>query len=318
MSKRNRKTIKLLLHNMLSVPLAAVVVVVSVLPFGFLMFLSKFLYFLVWHLAGYRKKVVLQNLKIAFPEKEEKERMKLARAFYRHFSELIMETVGLLTVSAKSMRRRIMLDQESHKIMAKYYSEGKMAVMLTAHYGNWEWMGPGFNLAHKGQIIAAYRPQVTRVFDYLIFKTRMRFYELLIPFKQVARKIVSMNKSGQPAVFALLADQRPKPDTAYWIPFLGKETSFYSGPEKLARKLGLPVIFCAIRKQKPGHYLINVRVITEDPKSFPEKKITSEYAALLEQEIRRAPQYWLWSHRRWKALRTETGEGRNETGEKKN
>ena len=90
MSKRNRKTIKLLLHNMLSVPLAAVVVVVSVLPFGFLMFLSKFLYFLVWHLAGYRKKVVLQNLKIAFPEKEEKERMKLARAFYRHFSELIM------------------------------------------------------------------------------------------------------------------------------------------------------------------------------------------------------------------------------------
>jgi KDO2-lipid IV(A) lauroyltransferase len=314
MSKRNRKTTKLLLHNILSVPLAAVVVVISLLPFGLLMLLSKLLYFLVWHVTGYRKKVVLQNLKIAFPEKEEKERKRLARAFYRHFSELIMETVGLLTVSAKSMRGRIMLDPESHKIMARYYNEGKMAVMLTAHYGNWEWMGPGFNLAHSGQIIAAYRPQSAKIFDYLIFKTRMRFYELLIPFNQVARKIVSISRSGQPAVFALLADQRPKPDTAYWMPFFGVETSFYSGPEKLARKLGLPVLFCAIRKQKPGRYLINVRIITEDPKSLPEKQITAQYAALLEQEIRRAPQYWLWSHRRWKGLPSETGDGRKETG----
>lgn len=291
------------LNNILGAPLALLVVLLALLPFGVLFLLSHFLFFLLWHLTGYRKKVVLGNLQKAFPEKEEKERKQIARSFYRHLSELILESVGLMTASASAMRRRIRLDEESKALMDRYHSEGRSAVMTLGHYGNWEWMGAGINLNHPGQLIAGYRPLRNRIFNWLIYKTRMRFYEQLIPSKQLARKMVGMAAAKEAAVFALLADQWPRPDTAFWVNFLGLDTPFFTGPEKLARKLGHAVLFCSIRKQKRGHYLINIQVLTEDPKTLPPKEITQRYATLLEQEIRRTPQYWLWSHRRWKKER---------------
>jgi len=297
------KTFKRHLTQLLSLPLALLLILLALLPFSVLYFLSGLLYLLLWSVAGYRKKVVLANLEKAFPEKGPEERLEIARGFYRHLSHLIMEAVGLMAAPASTMRRRISLDEESRQLMDRYHREGRSAIMTLGHYGNWEWMGAGFNLANPGQLLAGYRPLRNKVFDRLIYRTRMRFFEQLIPSKQLARKMVAMNAAKEPAVFALLADQWPRPDTAYWLNFMGRETPFFTGPEKLAKKLGHPVLFCSIRKQKRGHYLINVQVITEDPKSMPPQEITRRYAALLGQEIRRAPQYWLWSHRRWKKER---------------
>jgi len=299
------KAFRIFLTNLISLPLALLLVLLGVLPFWVLYLFSHLLYFLLWHVAGYRKKVVLSNLEKAFPERGPEERKRIARAFYRHLSDVIIEIMGLLTAPKTTMRRRVSLDSESLELMRRYYRERRSAILTLGHYGNWEWMGAGFNLAHPGQLVAGYRRLRNKLFDMLVYKARMRFYELLIPTKQLARKIVSMNAEGQPAVFAFLADQWPPPDTAYWITFMGRETPFFTGPEKLARKLGHPVLFCSIRKQKRGHYLINVQVITEDPKSLPEQEITRRYAALLEKEIRREPRYWLWSHRRWKRERAE-------------
>lgn len=300
------KTLKRHLIHLLSLPLALLLILLALLPFSLLYLISGGLYFLMWHVAGYRKKVVLANLEKAFPEKSPEERKKIARGYYRHLSQLIMEAIGIMGAPAASMRRRAKLDEASRQLMDRYFREGRSAIMILGHYGNWEWMGAGFDLANPGQLIAGYRPLRNKVFNWLIFRTRMRFSrfsERLIPSKQLARKMVAMNAAKEPAVFALLADQWPPPDTAYWVPFMGRETPFFTGPEKLAKKLGHPVLFCSFRKQKRGHYLINVQVITEDPKSLPPQEITRRYAALLEQEIRRAPEYWLWSHRRWKKER---------------
>jgi KDO2-lipid IV(A) lauroyltransferase len=293
------------LNNILSIPLALLVLLLALLPFRLLYLFSHLLYFLLWHVTGYRKKVVLDNLKKAFPDKEEEERLQIARGFYRHLSELIMESVGLMTAPASSMRRRIKLDEESSELMRRYYKEGRSAILTLGHYGNWEWMGAGINLENPGQLIAGYRHLRNKVFDQIIYRTRMRFYRQLIGSKQLARKMVGMAAAKEPAVFALLADQWPRPDTAFWVNFLDRETPFFTGPEKLARKLGHAVLFCSIRKQKRGSYRINIQVLTEDPKSLPQQEITQGYATLLEQEIRRAPQYWLWSHKRWKKEKQE-------------
>ncbi|MEE4178171.1 MAG: lysophospholipid acyltransferase family protein [Bacteroides sp.] len=299
------KKVKRFLNNVLSFPLAVLVLLLALMPFGVLYFFSHILYFLLWHIVGYRKNVVLCNLQKAFPEWDDRKRKDVARKFFHHLSELIMESVGLMTVPVSTMRKRVHLDEEGRMLMARYYQEGRSAIMTLGHYGNWEWMGAGINLEHPGQLIAGYRHLRNRVFDRLIYRTRMRFYKQLIPSKKLARKMVSMAASKEPAVFALLADQWPRPDTAFWVDFLGRETPFFTGPEKLARKLGHPVLFCSIRKQKRGHYLINVQVITEDPKSLAPQEITQRYATLLEEEIRQAPQYWLWSHRRWKKEKQE-------------
>jgi Kdo2-lipid IVA lauroyltransferase/acyltransferase len=299
------KAFKRFLTKLISIPLALLLVLLALLPYRVLYLFSHFLYFLIWNVTGYRKKVVLGNLEKAFPEKSNEERIMIARGFYHHLSDLLMEAIGLMAAPASTMRRRVRLDDESQELMGRYYREGRSAIMTLGHYGNWEWMGAGFNLAHPGQLVAGYRYLRNKLFDRLIFHTRMRFYQMLIPSKQLARKMVAMNAANEPAVFALLADQWPPPDTAFWIPFMGRETPFFTGPEKLAKKLGHPVLFCSMRKQKRGHYLINVQVITEDPRSLPEQEITRRYAGLLEQEIRREPQYWLWSHRRWKRERAE-------------
>lgn len=299
------KKVKRVLNNIISIPLALLVFLLALLPFRVLFFFSHLLYFLLWHVVRYRKKVVMGNLQKAFPDMAERERHNIARRFYHHLSELIMESVGLMTAPASIMRERIHLDEESRKLMNRYYQEGRSAVLTLGHYGNWEWMGAGINLEHPGQLMAGFRHLRNKVFDKLIYRTRMRFYQQLIPSKQLARKMVSMAATKEPAVFALLADQWPRPDTAFWVDFLGRETPFFTGPEKLARKLGHAVLFCSIRKQKRGHYLMNVQIITEDPKSLAPQEITQRYAALLEQEIRKAPQYWLWSHRRWKKEKQE-------------
>ncbi len=294
------KALNRFLTNLISLPLVILLVLLGLLPFGLLYIFSDLLYFLMFRVAGYRKKVVQSNLAKAFPQKSPEERARIARGFYRHLADVIVEVMGLLTATTSTMHRRISLDSDSRDLMRRYYNEKRSAILTLGHYGNWEWMGAGFNLANPGQLVAGYRLLRNRLFNWLVYRTRMRFYHLLIPSKQLARKIVSMNNDGKPAVFAFLADQWPPPETAWWITFMGRKTPFFTGPEKLAKKLGHPVLFCSIRKQKRGRYLINVQVITEDPKLLPEQEITRRYAALLENELRLHPQYWLWSHRRWK------------------
>ncbi|HSV89365.1 MAG TPA: lysophospholipid acyltransferase family protein [Bacteroidales bacterium] len=300
------KAFKKWVTNLLCIVPALMVVFLSALPFRVLYFLSDVLFVLMWVVVPYRKRETLDNLKKAFPGNSPSENQKIAREFYKHLADIIMEAVAVLTVSKRSIARRIMLDPESKILLERYYLEKKSAIMTLGHYGNWEWMGAGINLAHPGQLVAAYKRLHIDVFDELLFRARMRFYNMLVTSEQLFRKMAAMKSEGKPAVFALLADQWPPPGTAYWMDFMGRDTPFFTGPEKLSKKLNMPVLFCSIRKQKRGFYQINVQTITENPQSEPDQEITRKYAMLLEEEIKKTPQHWLWSHRRWKWQRPAT------------
>jgi len=288
------------LLNLLCIPPVFLIMLLSLLPFWGLYLLSDVFYILMWNVFPYRKKETLDNIQKAFPANNPEENLKIAKAFYKHLADVILEAVAVLTISNRSISRRITLDSESKTLLEGYYKESRSAIMVLGHFGNWEWMGAGINLSHPGQLVAAYKRLHLQVFDKLLYSARMRFYNLLIPSEHLFRKMASMKAAGNPAIFALLADQWPPPGTAYWLNFMGRDTPFFAGPEKLSKKLGLPVLFCSIRKQKRGFYVMHIREITKNPEAEPEQEITRKYARLLEEEIKAAPQNWLWSHRRWK------------------
>jgi len=294
------RAIKNFLSDALATLPAVMVALLSLLPFRLLYIISDGFCILLWAVVGYRRKVVLSNLQKAFPHHTREENNRIALKFYRHLADLIFETIALVTVSKERIRKKILLTGESRSLLNRYHAQGRSAIMALGHYGNWEWMGPAINLINDGQLVSAYRRLRIKPFDYLLRKTRLRFYRKLVPSAQLLRKMVSMKSAGEPAIFALLADQWPPPGTAYWMQFLGQDTPFFTGPEKLGKKLDHPVLFCSIRKTGRGRYSMHITELSVNPRSEPEMEITRRYVKLLEAEICHAPEYWLWSHRRWK------------------
>lgn len=294
------RALKNFLSDALATLPAVMVALLSLLPFRLLYIISYGFRFLLWTVVGYRRKVVLYNLQKAFPHHTKEQNKKIALKFYKHLADLIFETIALVTVRKSSMRKKILLTEESRNLLNRYHAQGRSAIMALGHYGNWEWMGPAINLMNNGQLVSAYRRLRIKPFDYLLKKTRLRFYRKLVPSEQLLRKMVSMKSAGEPAIFAMLADQWPPPGTAYWIQFLGQDTPFFTGPEKLGKKLDHPVLFCSIRKTGRGRYSMHIEELSVNPRSEPEMEITRRYVKLLEAEICHAPEYWLWSHRRWK------------------
>ncbi|HAJ99503.1 MAG TPA: hypothetical protein DCM62_05725 [Bacteroidales bacterium] len=294
------KHLKKLFTHLVSFLLIVVIAILSLLPFRVLYLISDFIGFLLCDIIKYRKKVVLSNLNKAFPHNTLETNLEIARKFYKHLSDIIFETIALITASRKTIKRRIILTPESKELLGMYHAQGRSAIMALGHFGNWEWMGPAINLVNDGQLIAAYRRQRLKLLDYFLRKIRMRFYKVLVPSEHLIRKMVSMKTAKQPAVFALLADQWPPTGSAHWVHFLGQDTPFFTGPEKLGKKLDYAVLFCSIRKMQRGRYSMSVFELALNPRSEPEMAITNSYASMLEQEILQRPEFWLWSHRRWK------------------
>jgi Kdo2-lipid IVA lauroyltransferase/acyltransferase len=299
------KKLKRTLISIISVPLLLVVVLLAMLPFRVLYVFSSGCAFLLYHVAGYRKKVVMSNLQKAFPEKKPEELQHIAWGFYRHLSDVMVEALKVMFASKAAMRRRICFTPAALKVIHRHYVQQKSIIVVMGHYGNWEWIGPGFNLAHPRHLHSAYKPLRNKIFDRLILRVRSRFAHQLVPSDQVTRHLIRLDQINQTMAFAMIADQSASPKTAYWLPFFNHTTTFFTGPEKLARKLNHPVVFCAIRKVKRGHYQMHAEIITETPRQMPPEAITAKYAQLLEAEIRRQPQHYLWSHRRWKHVKVE-------------
>jgi Kdo2-lipid IVA lauroyltransferase/acyltransferase len=294
----NRKTIAFL-----SLPLPMIVRLIIRLPFSVLHTTSRGLSFILSRVIGYRRKVVMQNLRNSFPEKPEKELQEIADRFYSHMGDVFMESLKAGATPAAEIKKRIVFDPGSLSLVEKYYSAKKNLIVLLGHYGIWEWVAAGFNLQFPGYMQSAYKPLKNPVIDRMIMDIRFRFCDALVPSEQVARHLMELKQNNQYKAFAMIADQAPSKRGAWWFDFLNQDTPFFTGAEKLAHKLNFPVIFVSIRKQKRGYYQIYAREITSDPSSLPEQEITRRYAALLEKEIKHAPEYWLWTHRRWKHKR---------------
>lgn len=231
---------------------------------------------------------------------DESERAQLARRYYRHLCDLILEVVKSLTISADEMRRRCpVADRE---ILDGYHDDQRSVVAVLGHYGNWEWAALTSALFIKQSMVVIYKPLSNPYYDRLFARNRSRFGVELVPMKQVGRFYVQNRKRTFVACF--VADQAPRRvDQAYWTQFLNQETAVHWGAEKFARKFDHPVIFVTAERERRGYYRMRMERLVEDPTQTREGDITERHVRRLEEKIVSSPELWLWSHRRWKRAR---------------
>jgi len=276
----------------------------ALLPMPVLYRLSDIFFFLTYYLIRYRRKIVRANIKNAFPDKTEKERSLLERRFYRHLSDYIVETIKLAHISQEELLKRAVI--RNPEVVCNLMDRGHTTfIMVMGHYGNWEWFS-GTATWFKGRtsIFQIYRPLSNSAFDRLFLNLRTRFHAFGIKKNEAFRDIINLTRNKSQALVIFIADQTPsKANLHYWTNFLNQETAFLTGPERIAKKLDLPVIFADTQKTGRGHYAVDLRLITEHAKNTPEYWITEQYARLMENCIQRDPAFWLWTHNRWKYKR---------------
>lgn len=277
---------------------------ISLLPMSVLYRVSNLLYVLIFYVVRYRKKVVFDNLRRSFPEKSEAERIRIGKEFYRHFSDLIVESFKGFTISKKEINRRFKV--RNPDALGEAFKNSKSAIIVGGHYNNWEWLA----IAARQQILhrtaAIYKPLSNRFLEKKMRLTRGKFGLEMIPIKEVPGFFLEEQKLIQEKrtlPFAMLfgIDQSPgDPRKSHWVTFLGQDTGVPYGAEKYAREYDLPVFFGVIHKLSRGHYEFELRPLSPPP--HPEKKgwILEQATALIENEIRQDPRFWLWTHRRWK------------------
>ncbi len=249
---------------------------------------------------GYRKKVVVQNLKNSFPEKTEEEIQKITKQFYKHFCDVIFETLKLYTISQENLKKRIVFTDEAIKTMNSFFDKGQSIVGVIGHVGNWEWGAISHQIYFKQLITGVYHPLSNKSFDAFMLKLRGRFGGNIVSMTALYKELLTLRQKNIPTTIGLIADQTAPPESAYWLTFLNQDTPVFVGTEKLAKKFNYPVVYLPIKKIKRGYYQMGAIVITENPKDMPDGKITELHTRELEKNIQEQPFSWLWSHRRWK------------------
>lgn len=268
----------------------------SLLPFRVLYLISDFIYLIFYYLIRYRRKVVLDNLKIAFPEKSVKEREKIMKEFYHRFLDNFIETIKLLTISKKEMDKRFICD---FTVIDEVYRTGKKLQIHTAHFFNWEFAEASFSIHLPFKLLIVYMPIESKAIDKIFFKMRSRFGASLIPATSFSTGIARFK--NQQTALALVADQNPgSPEKAYWTNFFGRMTPIVTGPEKGSRIHDTAVVMAGFTRIKRGYYQSEITLLTTEPRSLPPGEITRKMMEYVEATIRKYPANYLWSHRRWK------------------
>ncbi len=276
---------------------------ISLLPFPLLYLLSDAVFVLLYHVFRYRRRVVQANLRNSFPAKSAPELARIERAFYRWFCDLILETLKTLTISPKSVLKHVHVEGE--QVLRKYHAEGRSIILVMGHWGNWELAGARFSQLGLHPLHVIYHPLHNKHFNRLIVKMRTRLGNGLYPMAETMKCMV--RDRGKLTCTAFIADQTPPPERAFWTTFLNQDTPVFWGTEKIAAKLGYPIVYVGIDRPRRGHYLMRFEVLVPDPGTLAEGAVSELHTRRLEQDIHRRPEIWLWTHRRWKHKRPITG-----------
>jgi KDO2-lipid IV(A) lauroyltransferase len=271
---------------------------IGLLPFRLLFLLSD-VFFVIVGIVGYRRKVITQNLTNAFPEKNQLEIRKIRFLFYRHFCDLFVETLALQHFAPRRILKRI--ETVNAEALQQSFDNGKDVIAVLGHYGNWEWV-PASMLQFKNVLgTSVYRPLKNKWFDKFMLNIRSCFNTRNIPLYSTTREIVKLKRKNQRFALGLIADQSPsKSELHYWTDFLNQNTSVILGPEKMAKLTNADLFYFKTEKTGRGRYRITFIPFPEDVQTATEYKTTEWHLRLLEQQILQKPQYWLWSHKRWK------------------
>lgn len=262
--------------------------------------ISTALNFVLFRVVGYRKKVILQNIGNSFPDKPEAEIRATAHRFYRHFTDLILETIKCRTCPAEEVLERIQGDISP---VDRLYAENKNILFLMGHRGNWEMANLFASLRFSHECLVVYRPLQDTVFDQWFLRLRTRFGARLIPMDDIAAEL--RRPRTRPYVVVLANDQSPQPESAYWTTFLNQDTGFFRGAEILARRNDLTVLYADFSRieGKRGFYQVKISLVTDACKLLGKNEILEKQIRMLEADINAQPFNWLWSHRRWKHRR---------------
>jgi len=271
---------------------------ISVAPMFMLYGLSNVLFVTSYHIVKYRRKVVRRNLVSSFPDKSEHEIELIERKFYRHFCDVLVESIKVLTISKKEIKKRFVV--KNPELIQHYFNENRSIILYAAHQGNWEWLS-FLPLMIPYQATTFYLPLTNRYFDDLMKTVRSRFGTHCIESNIGYKYIISMNEKGIKTMNCIIGDQSPaKNATKHWSQFLNQETAFLIGADRIEKKSDQVIVFPAFTKLRRGYYELKFETIEEFPKDKNSSTIIDGYVSLLEKTIVNAPELWLWSHRRWK------------------
>ena len=280
----------------------------SLLPFWVHYLLSDFIYLILYKLVGYRKRVVRENLAISFPEKSKEELKRIERGFYHFLGDYLAESVKLMTISKRTLRRRLVF--KNTEAIEECIESGQSCAVFLGHYCNWEWITSlPLWVTPKAQCGQIYHPIENKDFDRLFLRLRQRLGAVCIPMQDTLRKILEFRQAGQPVVIGYISDQKPHwVNIHHWVDFLHHDTPVLTGTERIARRMNHAVFYLDVRRLRRGYYEAEFKLITREPQQMPEFKLTDIYYQMLEESIRRAPEFWLWSHNRWSRTREEFNE----------
>jgi Kdo2-lipid IVA lauroyltransferase/acyltransferase len=274
---------------------------ITLLPLSVLYLFSDFIFILIYYFPGYRKNVVRTNLKNSFPEKSEVEIKQIGKSFYKHFADLLIEILKLRNMSNSSQLKRYTFS--STEIFDKLREEKRDVIGVLGHYNNWEWptlLGQRINYLS----IIIYKPLQNKYFNSFMNDQRTKDGLKIAPTSIIIRDIINYRKQKINTFSVFIADQTPPGNELnYWTTFLNQDTAFFTGAGKIASKYDMAVVFLNIQKKKRGHYNLDFELLFDHTSGIEEKEIIEKYVRRLEEQILEKPDYWLWSHRRWKHKR---------------
>jgi len=272
--------------------------VIALLPLAVLYIFSDFLYLLLYYFPSYRRKIVRTNLKNSFPEKTEKDLKSIEKKFYKHLADIMIETFKMTHVSKSTQKKRFTYNNLD--IIDKLREEKRDIVAIVGHYNNWEWPTLIANYL-KYKIVIVYKPLQNKYFDSFMKRNRSKYGAVLTPTSMVLREIIDSRRNNINTLSIFISDQIPAiGEIKYWTTFLNQDTAVYTGAGKIAAKYDMAVIFFHIEKVKRGHYNLKIELLYDHTAGLSENLITETHVRRLEEIIKEKPEYWIWSHRRWK------------------
>ena len=272
--------------------------IISKLPFRLFYVFSDFVYVIVYYITGYRKKVVTENLRLVFPRKSDSEITSITKKFYKHMCDMFLEMIKSITISETQLYKRFIIKNPEE--LRRLENLNKSVIVMYGHYASYEWsVVVENNINYDGY--GVYKRIENKYFDKLVRSIRSKYNTTLIHSKEAVSIIVKNESEGIKSMIAFLSDQSPKPNKrSYWSKFMNIEVPCFTGAEMLAKKLDLSVTYLKINKVKRGYYEAELVTLADDATLLDDYQITDKFTKELEQQIYAAPEYYLWTHKRWK------------------
>lgn len=292
-----KKLLNYLLFYLILVPL-------SLLPLRVLYAISSILSPIFQHIIQYRRKIIIQNLQKSFPNKTQTQLKTIQNQYYNHLLDVFLEAFKMLSISRKNLKERYKCNNP--EILKPYYDRQQSVILVSAHYNNWEYMVLSLDMQFPFHGIGVGKRMSNQSFGSLMHQKRTRYGTEVCYSDNVNEVLSHHEKERNPCAYMLLADQSPNDShKSFWTLFLNQDTPVIFGPEHLSKKYNYPVFFYRVNKVKRGYYTFDIIPISDHPKETEYGEITLKYLSFLEQTIKENPQYWLWSHRRWKHTRPQ-------------